>query len=87
MNTTRRFPWNSAAIFLTVIHCNNGKILPMDILTDVKQEDPLSLLIFNLILDSIKGIFDETMSIRIEIKNVSAFADDLSFWQRKYIRR
>lgn len=59
----------------------------MDILTDVKQEDPLSPLIFNLILDSIKGIFDETMSIRIEIKNVSAFADDLSFWQRKYISR
>lgn len=50
------------------------------ILKGIKQGDPFSPIIFNLILDPVIGILDETTEgVRMRIKNISvlAFADDL----------
>lgn len=48
----------------------------MDILRGIKQENPLSSLIFNLILDPIKGKLEMTESIRNRFRS-SIFNDDL----------
>lgn len=50
--------------------------MSMDILRGIKQENPLSSLIFNLILDPIKGKLEMTESIRNRFRS-SIFNDDL----------
>ena len=64
----------------TIIHCRDKKTLPVDILRGVKQGNPLSPLLFNIIIDPIIGTLDETTEgIKLENENISvlAFADDL----------